>query len=116
MQNDHRRTVIFETQQWLFEKFPACFKKDFSLPLKVGILKDIFEGLSEEDGMSRLRIRKAIQAYTNHPWYQRALTAKKDRVDLEGKTVEPVEEEHKVAAEKNLAYRKLRTFANQQQR
>ena len=84
------------------------------MPLKVGILRDIFEKIGEDGEVSRLRIRRAIQAYTNHPWYQRALVSKKERVDLDGNVAGLVEDEHKEAAEKNLAYRKLRTFAQKQ--
>lgn len=111
MQNDQKRSVVEETQKWLFETFPACFKRDFSLPLKVGIVKDIFEKMGDDTGMSRIQIRRALQAYTNHPWYQRALASKTERVDLDGQVAGSVEEEHKIAAEKNLAYRRLRSFA-----
>ena len=110
--NDDQKRVIAETQQWLFETFPKCFRGNRGLPLKIGILKDIFDKLPSDNSISRLQIRRTLKFYTNHPLYQKALTCKSERVDLEGNVVGEVNEEHKDMAEKALALRKLKTFVH----
>jgi ProP effector len=111
MMNDDQKRMVGEVQQWLFHQFPKCFREDHALPLKVGILKDIFDKLPEDKSISRLQIRRALKFYTNHPAYQRALVYKTERVDLEGNVVGLVEAEHKKDAEKAMALRKLKAFA-----
>jgi ProP effector len=108
--NDDQKRVVGEVQQWLFRQFPKCFREDHALPLKVGILKDIFDKLPDDKSISRLQIRRALKFYTNHPAYQRALVYKTERVNLEGNVVGAVEAEHKTVAEKVLALRKLKSF------
>ncbi len=111
--NDGQKHVIAETQAWLFQHFPKCFRHDHGLPLKVGILKDIFEKLPEDQSISRIQIRRTLKFYTNHPSYQKALTHKKERFDLDGNVVGTVEEEHKTTAEKLVALRKLKSFVKE---
>lgn len=108
--NETQKQAVAATQEWLKETFPACFVKNHAKPLKVGILKDIFEKLPEDQSISRLQVRKAVKFYTMHPLYQKALARGEPRVDLEGNTLEKVTEEHQEVAQKAMALRKLKSF------
>jgi ProP effector len=109
--NEQQKRIVVDTQQWLFEAFPKCFREDHALPLKVGILKDIFEQLPKDQSISRIQVRRALKFYTNHPLYQKALTKKEERFDLNGDVVSTITGEHKAIAERNIALRKLKSFA-----
>lgn len=109
--NEQQKRIVVETQQWLFEAFPKCFREDHALPLKVGILKDIFDLLPKDKTISRIHIRRALKFYTNHPLYQKALSKKAERFDLNGDVVSIISDEHKQLAERNVALRKLKSFA-----
>lgn len=108
--NEHQKRIVVETQQWLLQSFPKCFREDHALPLKVGILKDIFGQLPSDSSISRIQVRRALKFYTNHPLYQKALAKKTERFDLNGETVSNISSEHKEIAEKALALRRLKSF------
>ena len=110
--NEEQKRTIVETQTWLFQSVPACFRSDHSCPLKVGILKDVFDRLPADKSISRLQIRRALKFYTNHPAYQKTLIKKKERFDLEGNIVGEVKEEHKETAKKILSFRRIKAFAH----
>jgi ProP effector len=86
------KTVI----HWLREKYPLCFSKENPLPLKIGIIKDIFAVLPPD--ISRLSVRKALARYTKSPEYKQALKTCPHRYDLNGNEAGIVSEEHKSAA------------------
>ena len=101
---------IMKTHAWLRETFPKCFTKDHALPLKTGILKDIFQHLPEDGSISRLMMRKAIGGYTRHFLYQKAVSKATHRHDLEGNPVEEIQKDHKDHAEHQLAFKRLSSF------
>ncbi len=77
----------------LFEKFPNTFFRDLAeiRPLKKGIYHDIRGTLP----VSSRILHGAIGLYTQRQPYLRALADGKDRIDLSGKSVEPVTEEER---------------------
>ncbi len=77
----------------LFEKFPNTFFRDLAeiRPLKKGIYQDIRGTLP----VSSRILHGAIGLYTQRQPYLRALADGKDRIDLSGKSVEPVTEEER---------------------
>ena len=77
----------------LFEKFPNTFFRDLAeiRPLKKGIYHEIRGTLP----VSSRILRGAIGLYTQRQPYLRALADGKDRIDLSGKSVEPVTEEER---------------------
>lgn len=81
----------------LVNKFPLCFSWTEPLPLKIGILEDVFAKISElqDETISKRSIRKALVYYTRAHLYKNALIEMKDRVDLDGNVVEEVSLEHK---------------------
>jgi ProP effector len=109
--NEHQKRIVIETQQWLFQSFPKCFRDDHALPLKVGILQDIFKAIPENSSISRIQVRRALKFYTNHPLYQKALAKREERFDLNGEAIGNISSEHKEVAEKVIALRRLKSFA-----
>jgi ProP effector len=83
-------------------KYPLCFSKEEPLPLKIGILKDIFADMPEDSKFSRRSIRNALAFYIRSKKYQSALTTRLHRYDLNGNETEPISEEHKAAARDKL--------------
>ncbi len=77
----------------LFEKFPNTFFRDLAeiRPLKKGIYHDIRGTLP----VSSRILHGAIGLYTQRQPYLRALADGKDRIDLSGKSIEPVTEEER---------------------
>ena len=77
----------------LFEKFPNTFFRDLAeiRPLKKGIYHEIRGTLP----VSSRILHGAIGLYTQRQPYLRALADGKDRIDLSGKSVEPVTEEER---------------------
>jgi ProP effector len=86
------KTVV----RWLRDKYPLCFSKENPLPLKIGIIKDIFAVLPPD--ISRLSLRKTLARYTKSPKYKQALKTCPHRYDLDGNEAGIVSEEHKSAA------------------
>jgi ProP effector len=91
-----------KTLRWLREKYPLCFPEENPLPLKIGILKNIFADMPEDSKFSRLNVRKALAFYARSKRYQHALTTCPYRYDLNGNEAEPVSEEHRTAAREKL--------------
>jgi ProP effector len=100
-----------ETLRRLREKYPLCFPEENPLPLKIGILKDIFADMPEDSKFSRINLRKALAFYTRSKKYQRALTTCPHRYDLNGNEAEPISEEHRTAARGKLPPTKTPTTA-----
>ena len=90
----HKNERILAAHAYLHEKFPNVFKREEKLPLKIGILNDIFECL-DADTPSKKSIRDAVQFYTSNYHYQKALLANDKRYDLNGIEVGVVEEKQK---------------------
>lgn len=94
---------------WLQGEYPLCFKKDGSIPLKIGILKDIFDALPPDSKYSRLSIRKALARYARSRAYREALTTHSHRYDLRGNEVGIISQEHKLAAQEFLIPAEIQT-------
>ncbi len=84
---------IEKVYEELFEKFPNTFFRDSAeiRPLKKGIYHDIRGTLP----VSSRILHGAIRLYTQRRPYLRAQADGKDRIDLSGKSVEPVTEEER---------------------
>lgn len=99
---------IMNALNWLYVTFPKLFKKQEKVPLKVGILYDIFvrleahkENFDEENCIplpTKTAIRDAVTFYTMNTWYQKALVEHDKRYDLDGLEVEDVQDVHKTYA------------------
>ena len=103
-----RNERVMHALNWLYVTFPMLFKKHEKVPLKVGILYDIFvwldahkENIAEESCSvlpTKTAIRDAIKFYTMNTWYQKALVEQVKRYNLEGAHVDDVQELHKTHA------------------
>jgi sRNA-binding protein len=103
-----RNQRVMHALDWLYVTFPKLFKKQEKVPLKVGILYDIFvwldahrDNLAEENCVShptKTAIRDAVRFYTMNTWYQKALVEQDKRYNLEGVPVDDVQELHKARA------------------
>lgn len=103
-----RNERVMSALDWLYVTFPQLFKKQEKVPLKVGILYDIFvwleahkENLDEEQYATlptKTAIRDAVTFYTMNPWYQKSLVEHDKRYDLDGFEVDDVQDVHKTYA------------------
>ncbi len=99
---------IMNALNWLYVTFPKLFKKQEKVPLKVGILTDIFvwidahkESVGEVERAeipTKTAIRDAITFYTTNLMYQKALAEQDKRYDLAGAPIDEVNELHKIHA------------------
>jgi ProP effector len=87
-----------------------CFPKENPVPLKIGIIRDIFDVLPQD--FSRINVRKALARYTKSKVYKQALESGSHRYDLNGNEAEAVSEEHKVAVRDKLRRAKSATTAD----
>ena len=92
-----------ETIAWLCQTFPKAFHLHNRVPLKIGILNDLFSALEHlknntEDGSavipSRTNIRHAIQHYTHSKSYRGRFFQHTHRHDLDGQPIEDISLEH----------------------
>lgn len=87
----------------LSEKFPLCFSiEGQAKPLKVGIFQDIAEKLTEEDNISKTRLRQALRHYTSSWRYLKSIKLGTFRVDLTGEKVAEIDKEQAEHAAKTL--------------
>lgn len=87
----------------LTELFPKCFiLQGEAKPLKIGIFQDLAERLTEEDNISKTRLRQAIRHYTNSWRYLESVQVGAKRVDLDGNEGEEINEEHASYAKTQL--------------
>lgn len=103
-----RNERVMNALDWLYVTFPKLFKKQEKVPLKVGILYDIFvwldahkDNLAEENCVAyptKTAIRDAVRFYTRNRMYQKALVEQDKRYNLEGVHVNDVQELHKTHA------------------
>ena len=79
----------------LATKFPACFSiEGQAKPLKVGIFQEIAEQLTEEDNVSKTRLRQVLRHYTSSWRYLKSIKLGVKRVDLAGESVAEIDQEH----------------------
>jgi len=93
--NQHQKLRIRETLKWLQLRFPHAFIEGQHIPLKIGILEDIFKTLPEDGSMSRKAIRDAIKFYTKGFYYHISVLKQTHRIDLEGNLSSLITEEEK---------------------
>ena len=87
----------------LAEKFPQCFSiEGQAKPLKVGIFQEIAEQLTEEDNISKTRLRQALRHYTSSWRYLKSIRKGSFRVDLAGEQVAEIDQEQADYAAKTL--------------
>jgi ProP effector len=86
--------------QWLFEKYPLCFKMEDPIPLKIGIHADILAEIRDDSAISKTNLRKALRYYVGSNAYKQAIISHTYRCDLNGNEAGEVSEQHKLDAQK----------------
>ncbi|MGM0630208.1 MAG: RNA chaperone ProQ [Pseudomonadota bacterium] len=103
MSEPEKLTKSKDVIAYLTEQFPECFSiKGDAKPLKIGIFEDLAKRLENDDKVSKTRLRTALRHYTNSWRYLYSIKAGSQRVDLDGKPVEAVTEEHQQHAQETL--------------
>jgi len=103
METEIKRTSTKDIIAYLTEKFPGCFSiKGPVKPLKIGIFQDLADKLSEDDTVSKTRLRQALRHYTSSWRYLKAVKLGVFRVDIEGKDVAEIDAEQANYASKTL--------------
>jgi ProP effector len=94
METEIKRISTKDIITYLTEKFPECFSiKGPVKPLKVGIFQDLAERLSDDETVSKTRLRQALRHYTSSWRYLKAIKVDVSRVDIDGKDVAKIDEE-----------------------
>lgn len=87
----------------LANKFPLCFSVEGQAkPLKVGIFQEIAEQLTEEDNVSKTRLRQVLRHYTSSWRYLKSIKVGAQRVDLSGESVAEIDQEQAEHAKNTL--------------
>lgn len=103
METEIKRTSTKDIITYLAEKFPECFSvKGKVKPLKIGIFQDLAEKLSEDETVSKTRLRQALRHYTSSWRYLKAIKLGVFRVDVDGKDVAEIDEDQANYASKTL--------------
>lgn len=103
MDNPQKFSNSKEVIGFLVEQFPACFSnKGDAKPLKIGIFQDLAERLENEERVSKTLLRSSLRHYTNSWRYLHCIKKGAQRIDLDGKDVGAIEDEHVEHAKKQL--------------
>lgn len=103
METEIKRISTKDIITYLTEKFPECFSvKGPVKPLKVGIFQDLSEKLTDDETVSKTRLRQALRHYTSSWRYLKAIKLGAFRVDIDGKNVAEIDEEQANYASKTL--------------
>jgi len=103
METEIKRISTKDIIAYLTEKFPECFSvKGQVKPLKVGIFQDLSEKLTDDETVSKTRLRQALRHYTSSWRYLKAIKVGAFRVDIDGKDVAKIDEEQASYASKTL--------------
>ncbi|MBU2871649.1 RNA chaperone ProQ [Colwellia sp. E2M01] len=103
METEIKRTSTKDIIAYLTEKFPECFSiKGPVKPLKIGIFQDLAEKLSDDETVSKTRLRQALRHYTSSWRYLKVIKVGAYRVDIDGKEVAEIDEEQATYASKTL--------------
>ena len=98
-----KRTSTKEIIAYLAEKFPACFSIDGAAkPLKIGIFQDLAEQLTDDETVSKTRLRQALRHYTSSWRYLKAVKLGAIRVDIKGEQAAEIDQEQADYAAKTL--------------
>jgi len=103
METEIKRISTKDIITYLTEKFPECFSiKGPVKPLKVGIFQDLADKLSDDETVSKTRLRQALRHYTSSWRYLKAIKKGAFRVDIDGKDIAEIDEEQANYASKTL--------------
>lgn len=103
METEIKRMSTKDIISYLAEKFPECFSvKGPVKPLKVGIFQDLAEKLSDDETVSKTRLRQALRHYTSSWRYLKAIKVGAFRVGVDGKDAAEIDEEQANYASKTL--------------
>lgn len=110
-----KRTSSKDIIAYLAEKFPACFSTEGAAkPLKVGIFQELAEKLTDDETVSKTRLRQALRHYTSSWRYLKSIKVGSHRIDLEGNQVAEIDQEQADYASKSLKESQEK-FANKKQ-
>lgn len=100
---DNKPSTSKEIIAFLATKFPACFSVEGqAVPLKVGVFQEIAAQLTEEDGVSKTRLRQALRHYTSSWRYLKSIKVGVQRLDLTGEKVADITQDEADYAAKTL--------------
>ena len=103
METEIKRISTKEIITYLSEKYPECFSAKGPIkPLKVGIFQDLAEKLSDDDKVSKTRLRQALRHYTSSWRYLKSIKVGVFRIDIDGKDVTEIDQEQADFASKTL--------------
>ncbi|MDP7592721.1 MAG: RNA chaperone ProQ [Litorilituus sp.] len=103
METEIKRISTKDIITYLTGKFPECFSvKGKVKPLKIGIFQDLAEKLSDDETVSKTRLRQALRHYTSSWRYLKAIKLGVSRVDIDGNAVAEIDEEQASYASKTL--------------
>lgn len=100
---------------WLANTFPAAFNTTSHIrPLKIGIMKDIFEYADKAAaaGISKSKLRESVVMFTRRVDYLVCLKARNMRIDLQGNPVSVVTEEEAEKASAKIKKRVEKSVCN----
>ncbi|MFP3029582.1 MAG: RNA chaperone ProQ [Arsenophonus sp.] len=112
MENQPKLNSSKEIIAFLAQRFPHCFiSEGEARPLKIGIFQDIVARLTEDDGISKTKLRSALRMYTSSWRYLYCIREGSKRVDLDGNACGVLETEHVKYACQQLIDAKIRIQA-----
>ena len=98
-----KRTSTKEIIAYLAEKFPACFSIEGpAKPLKIGIFQELAEKLTDDETVSKTRLRQALRHYTSSWRYLKSVKLGNIRVDIDGKDAAEIDQAQADYAAKTL--------------
>ncbi|WP_077342802.1 RNA chaperone ProQ [Pseudocolwellia agarivorans] len=98
-----KRTSTKEIIAYLAEKFPACFSLEGpAKPLKIGIFQDLAERLTDDETVSKTRLRQALRHYTSSWRYLKSVKVGSVRVDIDGNDAAEIDQVQADYASKTL--------------
>jgi ProP effector len=98
-----KRLSTKEIIAYLAEKFPACFSIGGpAKALKIGIFQDLAEKLTDDETVSKTRLRQALRHYTSSWRYLKAVKLGNFRVDIDGNDAAEIDQEQADYANKTL--------------
>ena len=98
---EQKARQVREAREWLQWRFPALFEP--GVPLAIGEHAPIHETARAEGGPEPWAIRAALQSWTNHPKYLKALAKQRTRRHIDGSEAGPVTAEQAERARRQLA-------------
>lgn len=115
---DNRLTLKTSKEiiNYLADAYPECFSKEGEAkPLKIGIFYDLVQRLGDDSGISKVRLRSALRAYTLSWRYLHGLKEGAERIDLDGNSCGMLSAEHAEHARLQLKEDKEKLKAKRQE-